>query len=782
MLCTLSLSSPKSKLNNLFLRVCIQLIDISKEICSSLLKVFLDYSIELITKIKQNFVLVEVEPEKLDTVNEDLLLNNQEMHQDTDDSLYDTNNLVENETELQNENNITEELKEHTGTESAAPVSSPDQIDQFKSSLVTNFYRLNKFLINLLTYEKKVNPIRIEFINLCKPGIVLSPSMNYSNYLLNFLKYFNQIDLNLENKTIRVSKEEFFRAQSAIVTLFESLLANLPELFIDDLRKSDFLADDEEKEEPFLDNLIRILLEHLNLTKLENLQVSTSVLGCLININRIHYYFYENVITDKTKIFFPLIKQHLKLKNSNNLLNFINELVNLLSNNAKSQSVELLLSKFFSYLNCLAHDLAVTNKLEKLNEILKWTEKNSNDILIDSISTSNPFSSNLQHCLINLDKQIESLSCSSSKEDSKKFKLVLNQSKRFLKILNDSELSKSLIQSEASMRLEEKVDLIEYYAKRNESKLSAEESLRIQSEWSILKNLEDIHDDLELLNTEEICPKQPVEGVLMLDKDLFKKLYSNLEEQLHQQQNMQQNDSESNLFKLEEESKVNRPVIDTRTGMRYKAPMRGGHNGGGGRSGGGLNSSVSSSSLPLLANPNQTTPMAAPGLVRHDSFRTRPPNTSRPPSLHVDDFYRIEQQQKQQLNSSSQNLNETCSSNENSLSRNNSLNDFSNSLNMSDLNKYNMINSTYPKQTPPTPNTNNTNNVNSSFADNDALNSSVNSLDQQMAPQQQQNYVSPATNHSNENNNLIMINSNMNKNRIPSSHSYPGNETFFIRI
>ena len=30
---------------------------------------------------------------------------------------------------------------------------------------------------------------------------------------------------------------------------------------------------------------------------------------------------------------------------------------------------------------------------------------------------------------------------------------------------------------------------------------------------------------------------------------------------------------------------------------------------------------------------------------RHDPFRSRPPNTSRPPSMHVDDFIKMENQQ-----------------------------------------------------------------------------------------------------------------------------------------
>ena len=71
------------------------------------------------------------------------------------------------------------------------------------------------------------------------------------------------------------------------------------------------------------------------------------------------------------------------------------------------------------------------------------------------------------------------------------------------------------------------------------------------------------------------------------------------------------------------QSKVKKPeFINTRTGFRYKAPMRGGHNSG---MRGGLLTSY------LMMN-------------RTDPFRSRQPNTSRPPSVHVDDFNRLRAQ------------------------------------------------------------------------------------------------------------------------------------------
>ena len=61
--------------------------------------------------------------------------------------------------------------------------------------------------------------------------------------------------------------------------------------------------------------------------------------------------------------------------------------------------------------------------------------------------------------------------------------------------------------------------------------------------------------------------------------------------------------------------------------------------------------------VPNTNNTNLNTNTSNTNVIRHDPFRTRPPNTSRPPSVHVDDFYRMEsanaqaqkQHQQQQL-------------------------------------------------------------------------------------------------------------------------------------
>jgi hypothetical protein len=43
--------------------------------------------------------------------------------------------------------------------------------------------------------------------------------------------------------------------------------------------------------------------------------------------------------------------------------------------------------------------------------------------------------------------------------------------------------------------------------------------------------------------------------------------------------------------------------------------------------------------------------LAAQANRHHDNFRSRPPNTSRPPSMHVDDFMKLEQKSDQNRDS-----------------------------------------------------------------------------------------------------------------------------------
>jgi hypothetical protein len=193
---------------------------------------------------------------------------------------------------------------------------------------------------------------------------------------------------------------------------------------------------------------------------------------------------------------FPLIKQHLKLNYSNALVHYSNELISLLQRPkqlANGYIIEQLV-KFYDYVNSLIDSLSITSNqfkenetsdfVVKLKEMLKWSSTNTNELLIDSISTSSNLSTNNQHSLINLDKLIESLSVNINREAdlrlSKKYKFCLNQSKSLIKLLNDSDLlnksntfllSNNLICDDANLKLNDpiripsKLELQTYYLK-----------------------------------------------------------------------------------------------------------------------------------------------------------------------------------------------------------------------------------------------------------------------------------------------------------------------------
>ncbi len=91
----------------------------------------------------------------------------------------------------------------------------------------------------------------------------------------------------------------------------------------------------------------------------------------------------------------------------------------------------------------------------------------------------------------------------------------------------------------------------------------------------------------------------------------------------------------SSRSELDQQKLKNSNVINTRTGLKYKAPMRGGHNAG--QRGGSVGTNGSQRG-------------------GHDSFRARLPNTSRPPSLHVDEFYRLENANAKQQSVCNNNL------------------------------------------------------------------------------------------------------------------------------
>ena len=293
---------------------------------------------------------------------------------------------------------------------------------------------------------------------------------------------------------------------------------------------------------------------------------------------------------------FPLIKQHLKPNYSNSLVRYANELISLFQRPKITNTylVEQLV-KFYDYVNSLIESLSITSDyfkengtndsfVTKLKEMLKWSITNTNELLIDSISTSSNLSTNNQHSLINLDKLIENLSISISKETdmklSKKYKFCLNQSKSLIKLLNDSDLlnknntlilSNNLICDDTNLKINDptkmptKLELQTYYLKRravfkscsNKDELKYYENEWMESvSWPASYLFEAIFhlSSTDALNSEDIEIKlddlvlaygSDFSAAFINDKDLLKQLVLSFEQQhqiiqqLNQQYQMQ---------------------------------------------------------------------------------------------------------------------------------------------------------------------------------------------------------------------------------------------------
>ncbi|CAF0779967.1 unnamed protein product [Brachionus calyciflorus] len=574
------------------------------------LKVFIDYSIELIGEIKSNFNLNEVE------------LYQKQAEPIKEDFLYDTN-LVEIQPE--DEKNADNDAQN-------------ENLNEFKILLIKKITLVTKFLINYLNLiDKSLFISLIKSNNIC-PSSFLSSNINYAQYIPNLLRYFNQIDFNLKScKSLR----DLAQVQEAILDLSLFLIEDLDQF-----------------------ELTKILIDHLGMTRLDNFNVTLKVLNCLLKIKN------PNDILE------------LHFLNPKYLIDFINELAGKLKNFNLYESTEIL-SKFFQYSKLLINCLVSRNETKKIWNLFEWTVKNSNDSLIDSISMSSSISNgNLLHCLYNLDKNIESFFKNLLDDESrKKFKLILNQSNNFLKFLNEFD--------------ERSLGLFGFESKKDGEKL--------------IKDNFDFDFNFEL--------NESIELILMSDKDLYKRLKLNVEE------------FQTQICEDQEDMKTPRAkseIINTRTGVRYKAPMRGGHVSTSTRLITGLTSSVSVPSIPLLAN----TPSNS-NLTRIDSFRTRPQNTSRPPSLHVDDFYRMEQQQKQM----SVNNENGPSDNLSQITRNNSLNDLN----------YQMNN-----------NSNNNNQDELSVQTGEIVQSNFNVVSPQVKPNMIPNLTSPISNGNQQNSSQFM--------------------------
>ncbi len=253
------------------------------------------------------------------------------------------------------------------------------------------------------------------------------------------------------------------------------------------------------------------------------------------------------------------------------------------------------LVKFYDYVNSLIDSLYITsgyfnenessdNFVIKLKEILKWSITNTNELLIDSISTSSNLSTNNQHSLINLDKLIENLSASVNREEdvklSKKYKSCLNQSKSLIKLLNDSDLlnrnnpsilSNNLICEDSNLKINDPIKMCTkqefqaFFLKSrtvfkscsNKDELKQYENEWMESfSWSASYLFESVYNlsSTNSLNNEDVEIKlddlalaygSDFSAAFISDKDLLKQLVLSFEQQhqiiqqLNQQYQMQ---------------------------------------------------------------------------------------------------------------------------------------------------------------------------------------------------------------------------------------------------
>ena len=184
----------------------------------------------------------------------------------------------------------------------------------------------------------------------------------------------------------------------------------------------------------------------------------------------------------------------------------------------------------------------------------------------------------------------------------------------------------------------------------------------------------DDHLKQELKSAETYKYENENESSCISDKALYQKLknnieYLNLDElfteptQIDDGNNLNeknQTDNDSSDYRMTKLKNSN--MINTRTGLKYKAPMRGGHSNQVQRHMTN-NSTLNLNNSGELAKSNPSKIInnfkfkflkagnlqGQQNLMRHlDSFRARLPNTSRPPSLHVDEFYRLENENAKQ--------------------------------------------------------------------------------------------------------------------------------------
>jgi len=467
-----------------------------------------------------------------------------------------------------------------------------------------------------------------------------------------------------------------------------------------------------------LNQMQKTLIDHLANTKLEAIAISDSVITSLILLSKLYKKFLkkmdskslenEKEYTSNLTLLDPLLKKHLTENNSKSLSNFVREL----DNSFEPSSIHFvdLLSKFFIYINLLFADLRIENRTfsinsRKLKDLFEWHSSNFNivGLKIDTIPISKtknkPSNENsLDNLLIMI---VNTEHASQDESHRQKLEFCSAQTKHLVNTLNEGAVSNPTSESIVS-RFESKLGLnsnvtVEtvptkkefhsYFSKRSvfSNKFSKEELKFYEVEWMNPLTVDDythlatFENDFEIdLDTHLktlFKSEQDLKATLVVDKNLGKNLANSLEqsnldelfvENLQKKKEVDDSliDCDSMLYsaiKLK-----NTDVINTRTGLKYKAPMRGGHsnpaarhmlaNGTGSAGVSNLMSSagVSSSSsnmMPsagMLIQPNSagsvSNGMSASMSInnRHDSFRARAPNTSRPASLHVDEYYKLE--------------------------------------------------------------------------------------------------------------------------------------------
>ena len=639
-----------------------------------------------------------------------------------------------------------------------------------KLNMVQNFSRLMNFLKDLILADRKnsrVNPIRVQFYNLIKSH---DNNIKNSHFLFNLINSLNQIEMSKKHADLR-------KVQETILSFFQFLHRSLPDVFLDQMSSQDFCKPNEEVSQNTNVNvyIFKLLLENISKAKLDqtnadnSLTVSSMTLDVLIQFSKLYLvYFnknYNNITAQIEPLTVPTINLHLNdMSGQLSITQMINEFLKNIDNLIRqipqvppNNMFFDLMIKFFVYSHSLVESLVQLKQLEKLKQIFNWSNKTSNELLIDSISTSDPFSTSVyQHSLTNLDKKIENymsiptISAFSKDEQqslTKKLKFCFNQSKRLIKILNDYDLIKDNVSSsphhfnsshtEFDLTFGYKLDINlicfksdqnqrdfeDYFQNRRVFTLcssSKDEMKQFNSEWPTEwtnyecnnknVNLDDIEIQFEdVLDNfhSNLIPNSlltlPIEGNLISDKEFLNRLIKSIEdEELKHRQakrpfselTIEQIVSTQKQFDYEKLNKIkNEQLVNTRTGIRYKAPMRGGHT----NSQLNRNLSVNNNNIPALNSSssainngqsnssniqqlNINNSIACFGIgnnnssnmIRNESFRARTLNSSRAPSLHVDEYYRMEKeiQQKNQQQHQQQQQNQQASTENNNNNSN----------------------------------------------------------------------------------------------------------------